>query len=351
MFDLNCDGKLELIHRGGNGFLSIVNAKTGEVLSNTLTCNSFTGEEIPIIADINGDGQANILVGCDEGLTLVKSTDLSWKSARSVYNQFNYLANQVNDDLTVPCYQQEDVNSLSSQLFIQSGRTNSAFVSCRATLDIAAKIDTVFAANCDSTIIQVAMSICNVGDAMLSPDIKYVLYLKDSLNSKIEITGTTETTIQPDECITLNYNIANQNGTLIFSVNDDGSNFASIPSNENGLECLLENNTDIYDIANVIPSNYENCLPIFIPNSFSPDGDGMNDRLIIKHIFSKDIQFLIFDRTGKLVYQNDPLLQEVTWDGKYKGKTLRKGVYTYYLKTTSENSIYKSMRGNITLIN
>jgi len=68
----------------------------------------------------------------------------------------------------------------------------------------------------------------------------------------------------------------------------------------------------------------------FIPNVFSPNGDGINDRLEVN--FPPEMQILnfeisVFDRWGTLLYQSaDP---QNAWDGQYRSQQLPTGVYVY----------------------
>ncbi|MEZ5043689.1 MAG: gliding motility-associated C-terminal domain-containing protein [Saprospiraceae bacterium] len=68
--------------------------------------------------------------------------------------------------------------------------------------------------------------------------------------------------------------------------------------------------------------------PLFVPNAFSPNGDGMNDQLeLYASCLFRDFDLKIFNRWGELLYQaNGP---EVYWDGTSKGKRLPSGVYVY----------------------
>jgi gliding motility-associated-like protein len=87
---------------------------------------------------------------------------------------------------------------------------------------------------------------------------------------------------------------------------------------------------------------------IFIPNAFSPDGDGYNDVLYVRGVFIEELELLIFDRWGSLVFETRN--QEIGWDGTYKGKKLDPGVFAYYLKITCYNQMLFTKKGNITLI-
>lgn len=64
-----------------------------------------------------------------------------------------------------------------------------------------------------------------------------------------------------------------------------------------------------------------------MPNAFSPNGDGYNDIYKVKDGYQSIISFkaAIFNRWGQKLYSWDTL--DGGWDGKFKGKTVKDGVY------------------------
>lgn len=87
---------------------------------------------------------------------------------------------------------------------------------------------------------------------------------------------------------------------------------------------------------------------IFVPNAFTPDGDGMNDILYIYTIYAEDIYFAIFDRVGEKVFETSR--KDKGWDGTYKERELDPGVFDYYLEVRCFNKVLFRKKGNITLI-
>jgi gliding motility-associated-like protein len=70
---------------------------------------------------------------------------------------------------------------------------------------------------------------------------------------------------------------------------------------------------------------------IQIPNSFSPNGDGLNDIFRVPPGTDLDLQiFSIFDRMGNEVFKTSDISKG--WDGRHKGQLASPGVYTYLLK-------------------
>jgi gliding motility-associated-like protein len=92
----------------------------------------------------------------------------------------------------------------------------------------------------------------------------------------------------------------------------------------------------------------------FIPNTFSPNGDGVNDVFYPRGTGIDRIQAMrIFDRWGEPVFEkrffpaNDPTSG---WDGTYKGKPANSDTYIYMIDIICENATIITYKGNVTLI-
>jgi gliding motility-associated-like protein len=87
----------------------------------------------------------------------------------------------------------------------------------------------------------------------------------------------------------------------------------------------------------------------YIPNSFSPNGDGSNDvfRPIAVGIASTEY-FKVFNRYGQLFFQNNQFMQG--WDGTYKGKKADAGAYVWMIKGIDETGKTVEMKGTVILI-
>jgi gliding motility-associated-like protein len=76
------------------------------------------------------------------------------------------------------------------------------------------------------------------------------------------------------------------------------------------------------------------CLPdIYIPNAFSPNGDGINDSLdtyIHLDLPLQSYSFKVFDRWGSLVFKSDDISKK--WDGFYKNKEFKSGTFSWILE-------------------
>jgi len=92
----------------------------------------------------------------------------------------------------------------------------------------------------------------------------------------------------------------------------------------------------------------------FVPNTFSPNGDGMNDVFYIRGKGLNTVQsIIIFNRWGQVVFEkrnfapNDP---SAGWDGTFQGRKAPMDMYVYYIEIICDNSTVIPYRGNVTLI-
>jgi gliding motility-associated-like protein len=94
---------------------------------------------------------------------------------------------------------------------------------------------------------------------------------------------------------------------------------------------------------------------IYIPNIFSPNGDGLNDYFIIYANERVDMitTMHIYDRWGELVYERrqfQPNDESAGWDGTFKGEQMLPSVYTYYAEVLMVNGSKEVLKGDVTLL-
>jgi gliding motility-associated-like protein len=83
-----------------------------------------------------------------------------------------------------------------------------------------------------------------------------------------------------------------------------------------------------------------------LPNAFTPNGDGKNDRFF--PLISGDVEvqeFRVFNRWGQTVHHSN-----VPWDGGYQENAQPRDVYFYHLRVLSENGEEQTLIGEVTLI-
>ena len=125
-------------------------------------------------------------------------------------------------------------------------------------------------------------------------------------------------------------------------------------SNDATIFCLAINaygctSTDTLNIKTFCPST-----DVFIPNAFSPDGDGVNDVLMVQGKGIKMIKsFRIFNRWGEIVFEKTNFLPgdpAYAWDGKIRGKSAPPDVFVYVCEVICEKGIPSIFKGNTAVL-
>ncbi len=89
--------------------------------------------------------------------------------------------------------------------------------------------------------------------------------------------------------------------------------------------------------------------PLFnVPNAFSPNGDGVNDRIFVRGFGIAKMTWKIFNRWGSLVYIGTDQFQG--WDGRFNGKLQPQEVYNYTLEIEFSSKERVTQTGDITLL-
>ncbi len=120
---------------------------------------------------------------------------------------------------------------------------------------------------------------------------------------------------------------------------EQGNTLLVFPSKSDTYLLRVENATCVDTISvDILVQPCTDICPIFIPDAFSPNDDGINDFFEIFPGCSNLIlsfRMEIFDRWGNMVFRSDEFNRQ--WDGNFEGKIAPAGGYTYKLKMTLES--------------
>ena len=114
-----------------------------------------------------------------------------------------------------------------------------------------------------------------------------------------------------------------------------------------------ENGCTVDDNILIIVERDQN---IYVPNGFSPNGDGRNDRF---YIFAdsdsvEEIELLrVFNRWGEFVWENtsfQPNDPTAGWDGKVGGMDPNPAVYVWYAEVRMRTGEKVVLKGDVTLV-
>lgn len=107
----------------------------------------------------------------------------------------------------------------------------------------------------------------------------------------------------------------------------------------------------VSDTVNVV--TFCKSAQVYVANAFTPDGDGLNDLLIVRGMGITVKSFRVFNRWGNLVFDrqnfapNDP---KYGWDGKIRGVTAAPDVYVYVAEVMCDNGTSYMYKGNATIL-
>lgn len=133
--------------------------------------------------------------------------------------------------------------------------------------------------------------------------------------------------LQTSETVELRFRAESMNPGLII-------NTARVSANETDNSLSDNQSTDQKEI-----------LDIVIPNIFTPNGDGVNDRFEIRHLnLYTENEISIINRWG------NPIYQKKNYENSWDGNGLDEGTYFYILKVKNATGSWKAYKGYITLL-
>ncbi len=116
----------------------------------------------------------------------------------------------------------------------------------------------------------------------------------------------------------------------------------------------VKNEYDCQDSATVAVDFVEDRV-IYIPNAFSPNQDGRNDRFSLSPGCGLEAieSLIMYDRTGAEVYQREQITgldERDYWDGMIDGRAAASGVYFWQAQLLLVDGTTRSLRGNLHLV-
>ena len=264
LFDFNLDGVVELVYRDETDLRIFDGSGSAPVVLFSIPCLSGTTTETPVVADVTGDGSADIIVtgypsgGYNNGRVYVFEGGASkWASCPSVWNQQLYSPLWVNLDLTVPDtiqlqnldFQQTCGNGIKATYY-NGGPMQAPFISSTTHCPFDFSSD-VFVVNGSRSIagnsITITVTFGNQGMVNASGNIPIQFY-KDAISSGNIIGSTTlgadvgGADLPPGATRTITRTFTVNPMSLLFYVRalDDGLNFPALGAFS---DCDLTNNT------------------------------------------------------------------------------------------------------------
>lgn len=354
LFDFNQDGYTELVYRDITN-LRIINgsmvhhqtqaAVTAPYDLSTIACASATGTEYPVVADVDLDGEAEIIVGgasfsTDFGyLYFFKSDGSAWAPARHVWNQYAYNLTNVNDDGSVPLWQFNNAALLPDRdnpsewhrpfnNFLQQGTSIDRYGEPYATVpDVAVTGEVAVAYNPDSVTIEI--SYCNEGDNVLNAPYEITVYHNSYRDTALWV-ATVETALPVDSCVQYRFSLPQEIvcthrelTSFVVAVNDGGFGVAQNGGQQG--ECDTLNNFATvpvaipHDTTHLFDTVVENQLPYTIAEMVFEDAGTDEITLTNRHGCDSTVIVNLFVWPNVSTDVDSTICQDAlpfTWNGR-----------------------------------
>lgn len=129
--------------------------------------------------------------------------------------------------------------------------------------------------------------------------------------------------------------------------NQNGGSATVSPAEETVYTVIGTDNNGCTDTSTITIFVDTKCVH-WLPNIFSPNGDGHNDEFKVLGRGMEWIYLSVYDRWGNKVFETNDINGE--WDGKYRGTALNTSVFVYIMKGKCLNSAEEfEQHGNVTL--
>ena len=106
--------------------------------------------------------------------------------------------------------------------------------------------------------------------------------------------------------------------------------------------------TDTNGCQNIDSMRVEVISSLYIPNSFTPNGEDPNNIFRAKGVYIREFHMEIFDRWGELIFESKDINDG--WDGYYKGRPAQIGTYVYRVSYVGTSGVRQFKLGKVTLI-
>ncbi len=238
MFDFDADGVLEVVYVDEvqivayNGVDGVVKFRSNEHASATMY-------DYPVVADVDADGHAEIVVAHDAygvGFSVYGDATDSWAPARKLWNQHAYTITNINDDLSVPVTATPNFTVYNSYHSGLAGPPGASLAD-----DLGVEVLDTCADDCGRGVFRVAARAWNMGNADIDAGLSFALYaVGDSGSTLVGVAVTTSVVpaLRTTDMVEFEVDADDLVGAehLLLRVDDDGTGTGAIA------ECLETNN-------------------------------------------------------------------------------------------------------------
>jgi len=172
-FDFDGDGRTEIVYRDSES-VKIFNGRNGDILFEDMA-GSGTFIEMPVVADVDNDNSAEIIVACNShvsgnvhGIRVYEDTLDHWVNTRKIWNQHAYVTTNIHEDGRIP---KEPINNWEVYNNFRQNQMDNPF-GCK---DISASYIRFDKTNCPNSV-KVTARIGNGGGLHIQKDTRVSFY-------------------------------------------------------------------------------------------------------------------------------------------------------------------------------
>jgi hypothetical protein len=206
LFDFDGDGRVEVVYADEIN-LHVYDATDGTEL--VTVCNtSGTLIEYPLVADVDNDGQADLIVvsnayayACQQdpaqrfsGVRVFRSMDDNWVVTRKVWNQHAYVVTNIEEDGTVPRAPARNWTVMGLNNFRQNKQPGLEFAAADAIVSVTG--------TCGLTGVEYRITVRNIGEAPLPPGVRVELIANPATSPQTLVGFVTTRSLGPTQAET-----------------------------------------------------------------------------------------------------------------------------------------------------
>ena len=242
VYDFDGDGYAEVVYAGERS-LWVYSGIDGTVRLQDPSQSSCTYIEYPMVVDVDGDGQVEIVVVDGNGIRVVGDRDNGWVPGREVWNQHAFSIFNVNDDLAVPTYNQPNWPEYNSYRSSDQRLNNGDGANLVDAVPVQVDVCEI---ECDQGTVQVTLRAANQGLADAPDGVAWSLYAVDEAGERTLLEALSAETVlrsgYTTEGLTFRLDLADlPTGTLVVVADDDGTGAGTIDEcDETNNELVLE---------------------------------------------------------------------------------------------------------------
>ena len=140
----------------------------------------------------------------------------------------------------------------------------------------------------------------------------------------------------------------NYNWTPVTGLSHSDSSRTLAQPEESTIYKILGSNLIGCNDSAFVTVTIDDCGDLFVPNAFSPNGDGLNDYFSVFAVDYTKIEVNVFSRWGANIFSSQSI--DDSWDGTFQGGPVDAGTYAYWVYVEYEDGTTRMKKGRVTVL-